>query len=113
MRWRWGPEVEVGPFDESFDANVRGAYFLPAAVVKGTVARGSGSIVNAVAPGPTRTQKGIDTMADAIDQLGSSTPLGRAASPSEIAEAIVFLASERASYVTGTTLAVDGGRTAV
>ena len=43
----------------------------------------------------------------------SATPLGRTADPSEIAEAIVFLASPQASYLTGATVAVDGGYTAI
>jgi NAD(P)-dependent dehydrogenase (short-subunit alcohol dehydrogenase family) len=45
--------------------------------------------------------------------LGSATPIGRAAEPREIAEAIVFLGSPRASYLSGATVAVDGGYTAI
>jgi NAD(P)-dependent dehydrogenase (short-subunit alcohol dehydrogenase family) len=71
----------------------------------------SGVRVNAVAPGPVYT--GTSTPRAFLDQLGAATPLGRVAEPEEIAEAIVFLASPRASYVTGAVLAVDGGRTAV
>jgi NAD(P)-dependent dehydrogenase (short-subunit alcohol dehydrogenase family) len=48
-----------------------------------------------------------------VEQLGSKTALGRAANPTEIAEAIVFLSSPRASYLTGATVAVDGGYTAI
>ena len=68
--------------------------------------------VNEVSPGPTRTE-GTAVMGDAIDQLGSTTPMGRPAQPEEIAEAIVFLASPRASYVNGAVLAADGGCAAV
>jgi NAD(P)-dependent dehydrogenase (short-subunit alcohol dehydrogenase family) len=46
-------------------------------------------------------------------QLGMATPLGRSARPSEIAEAIVFVASPQASYLSGATVAVDGGFTAI
>jgi 3-oxoacyl-[acyl-carrier protein] reductase len=46
---------------------------------------------------------------DAAD--ASSIPAGRAADPAEVAGAIVFLASEAASYINGTALSVDGGRT--
>jgi NAD(P)-dependent dehydrogenase (short-subunit alcohol dehydrogenase family) len=52
-------------------------------------------------------------LGDGLERLGSATPLGRTANPSEIAEAIVFLASPQASYLTGTTVAVDGGYTAI
>jgi NAD(P)-dependent dehydrogenase (short-subunit alcohol dehydrogenase family) len=68
--------------------------------------------VNAVAPGPTNT-RGTDAMGDGFAAIVSTIPLGRAANPNEIAEAIVFLASGRASYVNGATIHVDGGRVAV
>jgi NAD(P)-dependent dehydrogenase (short-subunit alcohol dehydrogenase family) len=64
--------------------------------------------VNAVAPGPVFTEGAKNTIA-----LGKTTPLNRGAQPEEIAETIAFLASPRASYITGATIAVDGGRTAV
>jgi NAD(P)-dependent dehydrogenase (short-subunit alcohol dehydrogenase family) len=71
----------------------------------------SGVRVNAVAPGPVFT--GTSTPREFLEGLGAATALGRVAEPAEIAEAIRFLASPRASYVTGAVLAVDGGRTAV
>ena len=69
--------------------------------------------VNTIAPGSTRTDSVIAALGNRLEQLGSATPLGRTADPSEIAEAIVFLASPHASYLTGTTVAVDGGYTAI
>jgi NAD(P)-dependent dehydrogenase (short-subunit alcohol dehydrogenase family) len=69
--------------------------------------------VNAIAPGSTRTDSVIATLGDRLEQLGSATALGRTADPSEIAEAIVFLASPQASYITGATVMVDGGYTAI
>ena len=72
----------------------------------------SGVRVNAVSPGPTRTA-GTEPMGNALDQLAAQAPAGRPASPDEIAEAIVFLATDRSSFVYGAKLAVDGGRTAV
>src|ERR1700730_17442525 len=68
--------------------------------------------VNAVSPGPTRTE-GTAAMGDALQQLAAQAPAGRPAAPEEIAEAIAFLATDRASFVQGAILPVDGGRTAV
>jgi NAD(P)-dependent dehydrogenase (short-subunit alcohol dehydrogenase family) len=68
--------------------------------------------VNAVSPGPTRTP-GTDAMGDGFGAIVSTIPLGRAANPDEIAEAIVFLVSNRASYINGAVVPVDGGRVAV
>lgn len=68
--------------------------------------------VNAVSPGPTRTE-GTDAMGEGLEQLAAQAPAGRPATPDEIAEAIVFLATDRASFIYGARLAVDGGRTAI
>jgi NAD(P)-dependent dehydrogenase (short-subunit alcohol dehydrogenase family) len=65
--------------------------------------------VNAVSPGPTSTP-GTDAMGDGFAAIVSTIPLGRAAAPEEIAEAIVFLASDRASFVNGVSINVDGGQ---
>jgi NAD(P)-dependent dehydrogenase (short-subunit alcohol dehydrogenase family) len=69
----------------------------------------SGVRVNAIAPGPVYTA----TDPASIKALGETTLLGRAAQPEEIAEVVGFLASLRASYITGAVIPVDGGRTAV
>jgi NAD(P)-dependent dehydrogenase (short-subunit alcohol dehydrogenase family) len=66
--------------------------------------------VNAVAPGPIYTRPEAREL---FDTLGATTPLKRAADPAEIAEVVAFLASPRASYVTGAIVAADGGRTAI
>jgi NAD(P)-dependent dehydrogenase (short-subunit alcohol dehydrogenase family) len=68
--------------------------------------------VNAVSPGPTRTE-GTDAMGEGLEQLAAQAPAGRPATSEEIAEAIVFLATDRSSFIHGAKLAVDGGRTAV
>jgi NAD(P)-dependent dehydrogenase (short-subunit alcohol dehydrogenase family) len=70
----------------------------------------AGIRVNAISPGPVYTN-GAER--ERIDSLGQTTLLGRAAEPQEIADVIGFLASPRAGYITGTTVAVDAGRTAV
>ncbi len=72
----------------------------------------SGVRVNAVSPGPTRTE-GAAAMGEGLEQLAAQAPVGRPATPDEIAEAIVFLATDRSSFIQGAKLAVDGGRTAI
>ena len=72
----------------------------------------SGVRVNAVSPGPTRTE-GAAGMGEALDQLAAAAPAGRVGLPEEIASAIVYLASDEASFVQGVLLPVDGGRVAV
>ena len=71
----------------------------------------SGVRVNAIAPGPVYTPS--PSGAEFITALGETTPMHRASQPEEIAEVIAFLASPRASYITGTTVAADGGRRAI
>lgn len=150
----FGPtiDLDIGTYDDMFDANVRAAYFLVAALAPGMVRRGSGSIinvgsmagriglagaaaysatkaalaaltrawaaefspsgvrVNTVAPGPVYTGGATSERTTAT---GKTTLLGRAADAAEIADVIAFLASSKAGYITGTVIAVDGGRTAV
>jgi NAD(P)-dependent dehydrogenase (short-subunit alcohol dehydrogenase family) len=68
--------------------------------------------VNAVSPGPTVTE-GTQVMGEGLEKLAAQGPAGRPATADEIAEAIVFLATEPASFIHGAKLAVDGGRSAV
>ncbi|GAS96386.1 short-chain dehydrogenase/reductase SDR [Mycolicibacterium canariasense] len=148
-------EQQLEPFERTFDTNVRGLYFLTAALVPGMLTRGYGSIVNIttmvadkgvpgasaysaskaavesltrtwaaefgpggvrvnnVAPGPTRTEGVQAEWGDTNEELGRSLPLGRTADPREIAQAVLFLASPRASFITGSTLHADGGGSAI
>jgi NAD(P)-dependent dehydrogenase (short-subunit alcohol dehydrogenase family) len=70
----------------------------------------SGVRVNTVAPGPVFT---AESKRDLIENLASTTLLDRGAQPEEISEVVAFLASDKASYITGALIPVDGGRTAV
>ena len=84
---------------------------------------GDGIRCNAVTPGPTATEAwlGEGGLADqqggrreeVLAKVGAGRPLGRLAEPEEIAAVIAFLASERASYVTGAAWSADGGTVAI
>jgi 3-oxoacyl-[acyl-carrier protein] reductase len=84
----------------------------------------TGVLVNAVAPGPVEAEMwmepgglldqsmeltGAENREEALQTAGSKRPIGRLAQPEEIASTIVFLCSERASYVAGAAWSVDGG----
>lgn len=64
--------------------------------------------VNAVLPGVTRTDMVAALPKEMVEQISKGIPLGRVGEPEEIANAFVFLASDKASYITGATLNVDG-----
>jgi 3-oxoacyl-[acyl-carrier protein] reductase len=65
--------------------------------------------VNAVAPGFVLTELTQDLPEDLLGQIKERTPLARFGTPEEIANAVAFLASDEAAYITGQVLAVDGG----
>jgi len=84
----------------------------------------TGVLVNAICPGPVESEmwmepgglldqsqalSGAGSREEALAEAGSKRPIGRLAEPAEIAAAIVFLCSERASYVAGAAWSVDGG----
>jgi 3-oxoacyl-[acyl-carrier protein] reductase len=83
-----------------------------------------GVLVNAVCPGPTKSElwmaegglldqsrelAGLETREQALETAAAKRPIGRLAEVEEVAAAIVFLCSERASYVAGAAWSVDGG----
>lgn len=69
----------------------------------------SGIRVNCVAPGVIETNMNRNITLEAVEQLSDETPLGRLGSPIEVAEAIYFLASEQASFITGQVISPNGG----
>ncbi|WP_191305708.1 SDR family NAD(P)-dependent oxidoreductase [Lentzea cavernae] len=144
-------EQAVETYDRVFGVNVRGTYFLTAALAPAMVAKGRGSIVNvssvagqlgspigsvyhaskaamdgltrswasefggsgvrvnSVAPGPIRTEAAMNGDSELFEEFANVVPLGRPGEPDEIAEAVVFVASDRAGFVNGAVLNVDGG----
>lgn len=69
----------------------------------------SGITVNCVAPGVIDTDMNGKLSPETMAELKESTPLGRIGTPRDVAETVLFLASERASFITGQIISVDGG----
>ena len=99
--------VRANPGQANYAASKAGLIGFTRTVAAEVARRGV--TVNAVAPGLVNTEltAGIDA-----ERLLAAVPARRAGTPEEVAACVRFLASEQASYVTGTTLTVDGGLTA-
>ena len=69
----------------------------------------AGVTVNVVAPGYTETPMVAAMREDVLESIKAQVPMQRLASPDEVAHAVVYLASDQAAYVTGETLALNGG----
>ncbi len=69
----------------------------------------SGITVNCIAPGVIATEMNGHLSEEIMNELKAETPLNRIGTPEDVAEAIVFLASDKASFITGQVLSVDGG----
>jgi NAD(P)-dependent dehydrogenase (short-subunit alcohol dehydrogenase family) len=105
----------------SVNADMPNQTLLPYATTKGAIQNFTGGLaqllankgirVNCVAPGPVWTPLIPSTMPpETVKKFGSSYPIGRAAQPKELAPAYVMLATDEASYVSGATIAVTGGK---
>lgn len=73
----------------------------------------SGIRVNAVSPGPMSTSMVLRTLGPDGGGVAATVPMKRMADPAEVAEVVAFVAGHRAGFVTGATIAADGGRTAI
>jgi len=74
----------------------------------------TGITVNAVAPGTAATERVLALRTpEETERVGRTIPLGRLATPAEIADGILFLASDAAGFITGITLDVNGGQVMV
>jgi len=66
--------------------------------------------INAIAPGPTETQGLRNTAGDYADEIAKGMPISRLGTPDDLADAVLFLLSDQASWITGHIMNVDGGQ---
>ena len=111
----WGRIINVssiigqtGNFGQTNYAASKGAAISFTMSLAREVAR-KGVTVNAVAPGFIQTDMLKGVPEPALEQVKAMTPMGRLGKPEEVADAIAFLASPRATFITGQVLAVNGG----
>ncbi|HET8611574.1 MAG TPA: SDR family oxidoreductase [Sphingomonas sp.] len=105
--------IRAAPYMASYSAS-KAALIQFTAVAAMEAAR-SGVRVNAIVPGQVQTPSTADFAARAPEtaaKTADAIPMGRGGEPEELAEAIVFMLSDAASYITGTALPVDGGKAA-
>ena len=115
MKQRYGRIVNISSVSglagqagqTNYSASKAGLIGFSKALAREVASRGI--TVNVVAPGFVPTSLTDDLPADLKDSMMKMIPLGRWGEPQEIAQAVVFLASDDASYITGQVLSVDGG----
>jgi NAD(P)-dependent dehydrogenase (short-subunit alcohol dehydrogenase family) len=106
---------------EAFAAGPNSFVAAKAAVIQHTLNQAAalapqGVRLNVVSPGPVYIEGGVwnmikDNMTPFYDATIAASPMGRLATPEEVASAVVYLASPAASFITGTHIVVDGGFT--
>jgi 3-oxoacyl-[acyl-carrier protein] reductase len=111
----WGRIINIssfvgltGNFGQTNYATTKGGLNAFTQTLAREVAR-KGITVNSVAPGFINTDMTKDVPAATLEQVKGMTPVGRLGNPEEVADAVAFLASPRASYITGHVLSVNGG----
>jgi 3-oxoacyl-[acyl-carrier protein] reductase len=117
VRARWGRIVNVSSVvglvgnagQANYAASKAGIIGFTKSVAREVAKRGI--TANAVAPGYVETELTGSLPEEVKDQIRSQVPMGRFGEAEEVAEVVVFLAGEGAGYVTGQTIAVDGGMT--
>lgn len=115
MKARWGRIVFVSSVvgtlgqagQANYSASKAGLVGLARSLAREFASRGI--TVNLVAPGPINTDMLSAVGEDGMEAMAKMVPLGRIGEPDEVAAAIEFLTSEVAGYITGASLAVDGG----
>jgi 3-oxoacyl-[acyl-carrier protein] reductase len=111
----WGRVINIssfvglaGNFGQTNYAVTKGGVNSFTMTLAREVAR-KGITVNSVAPGFITTDMTKEVPASTLDQVKAMTPIGRLGDPEEVADAVAFLASPRANYITGQVLSVNGG----
>ncbi|MEL6647261.1 MAG: 3-oxoacyl-[acyl-carrier-protein] reductase [Pseudomonadota bacterium] len=115
MKARWGRIINIGsvvgsmgnPGQVNYSASKAGILGLTKSIAYEVASRGI--TANAVAPGMIGTAMTDKLTEDQKDKIAAQIPLARMGTPEEIAGAVLYLASDEAGYVTGTTLHVNGG----
>jgi 3-oxoacyl-[acyl-carrier protein] reductase len=113
---RWGRIINCSSYAAWHSALARGVYAASKAAVNALTKVWAGELgpygitVNAYAPGDIRTEMMADLLGAQEQQLTRRVALGRIGTPDEVADVVLFLASERAAYLTGVVIEISGGK---